>query len=302
VTSNVAYLEPHEIEARIAKEYAKELGACDVLTELYLTRCEPTWTGRDADGDADRLIVPEMGRLTKTFRASVSLARTGYGEQGCMLNRALFEGMGIMRWITANEDEAVRRFPRAQRWEEHQAAERANNSGLLEEGEALDAGLTETEVTEFTKEFGPRNEQMWTGTGGVYGLFSSIKGQFDEDEWKVIDNFRRLANTENNQMLHSSVGGLGQAVLAIDDDTYGVWTGPSDGMVFKALFGAFFSYHLAFDLYADRFELADVEELKKRIADSSYVFYPVPEGAERPGRNDPCFCGSGKKYKKCHGA
>lgn len=24
--------------------------------------------------------------------------------------------------------------------------------------------------------------------------------------------------------------------------------------------------------------------------------------ADTPGRNDPCFCGSGKKYKKCHGA
>ena len=23
---------------------------------------------------------------------------------------------------------------------------------------------------------------------------------------------------------------------------------------------------------------------------------------ERPGRNEPCSCGSGKKYKKCHGA
>jgi len=23
--------------------------------------------------------------------------------------------------------------------------------------------------------------------------------------------------------------------------------------------------------------------------------------AEKPGRNDPCSCGSGKKYKKCHG-
>ena len=22
----------------------------------------------------------------------------------------------------------------------------------------------------------------------------------------------------------------------------------------------------------------------------------------KPGRNDPCCCGSGKKYKKCHGA
>ena len=23
---------------------------------------------------------------------------------------------------------------------------------------------------------------------------------------------------------------------------------------------------------------------------------------KQPGRNDPCPCGSGKKYKKCHGA
>jgi uncharacterized protein len=24
--------------------------------------------------------------------------------------------------------------------------------------------------------------------------------------------------------------------------------------------------------------------------------------AQEPGRNDPCWCGSGKKFKKCHGA
>jgi preprotein translocase subunit SecA len=23
---------------------------------------------------------------------------------------------------------------------------------------------------------------------------------------------------------------------------------------------------------------------------------------EKIGRNDPCWCGSGKKFKKCHGA
>jgi preprotein translocase subunit SecA len=27
-----------------------------------------------------------------------------------------------------------------------------------------------------------------------------------------------------------------------------------------------------------------------------------PGGVARVGRNDPCPCGSGKKYKKCHGA
>lgn len=25
-----------------------------------------------------------------------------------------------------------------------------------------------------------------------------------------------------------------------------------------------------------------------------------PKGAADLGRNDPCWCGSGKKYKKCH--
>jgi len=27
---------------------------------------------------------------------------------------------------------------------------------------------------------------------------------------------------------------------------------------------------------------------------------PVVARSQRPGRNDPCYCGSGKKYKKCH--
>jgi len=48
-----------------------------------------------------------------------------------------------------------------------------------------------------------------------------------------------------------------------------------------------------------RFDAADkrwyfVEEAKRKIQ-------PVVKGAQ-PGRNDPCPCGSGKKYKKCCGA
>jgi preprotein translocase subunit SecA len=29
---------------------------------------------------------------------------------------------------------------------------------------------------------------------------------------------------------------------------------------------------------------------------------PVATQEPKVGRNDPCPCGSGKKYKKCHGA
>ncbi|MDH7476389.1 MAG: preprotein translocase subunit SecA [Microgenomates group bacterium] len=51
---------------------------------------------------------------------------------------------------------------------------------------------------------------------------------------------------------------------------------------------------------------------KENIADQSVVqsappteiagFRVIPPGAskKKPGRNDPCWCGSGKKYKKCH--
>lgn len=29
---------------------------------------------------------------------------------------------------------------------------------------------------------------------------------------------------------------------------------------------------------------------------------PHRRNAPKPGRNDPCPCGSGRKFKKCHGA
>jgi len=32
------------------------------------------------------------------------------------------------------------------------------------------------------------------------------------------------------------------------------------------------------------------------------VAHTVRRTAPKIGRNDPCYCGSGKKYKKCHGA
>jgi len=46
--------------------------------------------------------------------------------------------------------------------------------------------------------------------------------------------------------------------------------------------------------------------IRRRSCDEGSEFDPakktvVREG-EKTGRNDPCPCGSGKKYKKCHGA
>ncbi len=43
------------------------------------------------------------------------------------------------------------------------------------------------------------------------------------------------------------------------------------------------------------------EELLEEIGDEDGLYVPEPvQRADTPGRNDPCWCGSGKKYKKCH--
>lgn len=37
-----------------------------------------------------------------------------------------------------------------------------------------------------------------------------------------------------------------------------------------------------------------------RTTGESVPLRPVATSSEKPGRNDPCWCGNGKKYKKCH--
>ncbi len=43
-----------------------------------------------------------------------------------------------------------------------------------------------------------------------------------------------------------------------------------------------------------------LERAVKQMAEPSPPPAPNVRGGSRPGRNDPCHCGSGKKYKKCH--
>ncbi|MDH3538923.1 MAG: SEC-C metal-binding domain-containing protein [Acidimicrobiia bacterium] len=47
---------------------------------------------------------------------------------------------------------------------------------------------------------------------------------------------------------------------------------------------------------------ANVATAERRIAEQLVGLSPTPASKTRPkrGRNDPCWCGSGKKYKVCH--
>lgn len=298
------YQTPEQIQASLAKEHARELRACDDLTDAYLRRCEPRWTGRTAEGGADRVFLLEAGRQTKTYRASIQLARTGYAEQANMLNRALFESMLVIRWINAHGEEAADRFNRAYTYEEHLRTERLKNTGWLEEDEIPGSPLSPMEVKELAQEFGRYGELMWTGHSDIRSLLASVKNQFDDAELRVMENYLRLVHQENNQLLHSTVAGLSQVFTPPPPGTgaFGVWTGPSDAFVGKALFTAHLVYGQSLQLTVARLDLDDPDGLDRQLHEASFVFKKPPSGEPPPGRNDPCFCESGKKYKKCHGS
>jgi hypothetical protein len=49
---------------------------------------------------------------------------------------------------------------------------------------------------------------------------------------------------------------------------------------------------------------ADLESMGASMIEMRRLLIGVPRTlrhGQRPGRNDPCHCGSGKKFKKCHG-
>ena len=52
----------------------------------------------------------------------------------------------------------------------------------------------------------------------------------------------------------------------------------------------------------ERIVVANAEQLVivTAVADPEAINTPVRVD-KTPGRNEPCFCGSGKKYKLCHG-
>jgi preprotein translocase subunit SecA len=44
-----------------------------------------------------------------------------------------------------------------------------------------------------------------------------------------------------------------------------------------------------------------VTDESAQSADDQSTAQPYQREHEKIGRNDPCYCGSGKKYKQCHG-
>ena len=172
------------------------------------------------------------------------------------------------------------------RWDEVRAALDAPVESLDEEQayapEVMDvrgaiAGLPEAERAELEGELLPAFAQVW-----ALGFMFAVENW--PEEWAPP------RDREAAKWLDASL----EAVVALTEDdedepTLSALSEDGPPSVSEARLNA----------YADAlWAVYDLREIWRGIGPRVETVRKAPE----PGRNDPCPCGSGKKYKKCHGA
>lgn len=122
------------------------------------------------------------------------------------------------------------------------------------------------------------------------------QGEVDRSQ-AVLERYRPMLEGEGREELEELLGSAEGYVPALENDIIKGKT------LEEILGGALFEGYSDHDEFEDEeFEdefLDDEEDFEDEEFDDEYFVEQVV-AAPRPGRNDPCWCGSGKKYKKCH--
>jgi hypothetical protein len=287
-----------DVAAYIPRAFALELAACDELFAFAWERMRP-WRGRSLDPGADILMMAGAARGTKTFRASIDECRRGYAEQAAMLNRSLFEDMAVAHWIHANEAEAQALFEKAVAYDNHLVWRIREELDWNEPGDAAPQVSAE-ELAEMKRLFGSYGTNLWTGHASLRALLRDIQEQWGEHRdqlWRFYD----VAHRENNQTLHSTARSLVRTVIGDRPEELTLSMGASTVHLSQGLHGAYWNYGQLYSVVAEHFGLPDRDRFAELFDDGNHAFHRIsPDELRSVGRNDPCPCGRGEKFKRCH--
>jgi len=136
----------------------------------------------------------------------------------------------------------------------------------------------------------PENERGDTDLASLpaYGQVWALGFMYAVETWP--EDWLPPREREAAQMLDGAL----TAIVALTDDD----TGKPSLSMFSEDGRPSVSERRLDDLGAAIWATYDLRQLWKSLGPRTEALRKAPE----PGRNDPCPCGSGKKYKKCHGA
>ncbi len=298
-----------QIQKKVERQFKLELAAVRELNALSERFLRAMSAGRGMRDKADSIIAFSAVRETTTFQATLRLVEFGFGRQAMMLNRSTFEGMAVACWVAANRQEAVNRFDKANEFEIHLMREKVVTS--QPEAQVSDSGKLDPErVAECERLFGKNNQRRWTGHDSLWALVKDIEGRWEDAERQALGLYLKYEHERNNKELHPSASALFASVsdpLARQDGRPGMSfrIGPGSDELETAFLGLFFIQQNLLRLLAEEFELGvdALAELGNCVEKHQYAFAVKNEATDRDiGRNEPCWCGSGRKYKKCHGS
>jgi hypothetical protein len=255
----MAELSDEEVRRFIEHTYASELDGCRRLLEFAITELH-AWSGRAVKRGADRIIIAEGARATKTFAAVTRLCELGFGEQASMLNRSLFEGMAVAHWVAEHRREAVGFFSRHQKFSALLWYETLERLGWLDETDrARRPRVGPKKRAEFVGLFGQFGTAPWVRRN-LPTVIREIEHMWDERGRAQLWEFHDVPHRHANQMLHSSVTAVGATTVGATRDALHLTMGPSNQLVSQALLSGFWMYGQVFGLLRDVFKLkkADV--------------------------------------------
>jgi hypothetical protein len=288
----------------IGQQHGKQLAACEALRDLLIEVVRP-WRGRPLDParPEDALLAALLARSAKTFWGVIELARVGFGEQGMMLNRSLFEDMVDAYWITLDPELSKSRYV-----DHHDHVQMVMFEALAKHPTLYDpADIPSSDPerrTELDGLFGRYGHRSWTGIP-LHTRIEMVEHLWtDEHEREHLRFFGRIVQRMNNQQLHTSADALNRTVRTRSSAEVAFQLGPSDAFVEQALFGAFWTFWYILRLTLEHFDFDPSfrERLDAHFNDGTATFRALADEELRGvGCNDPCPCGSGKKYEDCHG-
>jgi hypothetical protein len=205
------------------------------------------------------IVTAEVSRASKTFGAILRLGEEGYGEQGHILARGLFESVISAHWAHKNADLAFERhglYDKLLRQKIYESA--VATKGLFDPGKRPPP-LTAEERSEAERLFGPQGTRYWTGHESFREMVASV-----EDAWtpgwerRQLWAYFEVTHGYSNRFAHSNPLSIG---VAFQDDAgrhvYDI--GPSPRFVRPAVTAGTFCYTEALDLYLDHYGIAGDE-------------------------------------------
>jgi Family of unknown function (DUF5677) len=256
----------------IEKDCGAELEACRSLLDFALADLG-AWSGRPIKRGADRVILAEAVRATKTLGAVVPLCEAGYAEQALMLDRSLFEGMAVAHWVDTHRRGAVRLFTRHERFSRYLWHQTLDALGWLDEDDDRKSwpSVGPKQRKELEGLFGPYGTNSWWRMS-VPKLLEDIEDQWDAQGRKALWEHHDVVYRLSNQVLHSTATSVSGTLISQTSDILTMTAGPSNQLVGPALYAAHWTYGQTFTLLIDVFKLASGEAFRKLWQDSGQAF------------------------------